>query len=224
MKKDWEHTYSTKGATQHGILPTVVRSRDVLKAAGCNEILDLGCGTGRHLIFLAQAGFKVHGLDQAPSAIEITRSRSQEAGLKDIFLKVGDMSALPYEDGKFDAVVCVWSTGHGYRENMEKTISEMRRVLKPGGILLSDFPSSKDRHFGTGTEIATQTFLHPDIDHPDVPHYYFHEEELKELLNQYFETVYIEDLTYDDPKYKEKIEAFWTQAHAPVQKRKFDMP
>lgn len=215
MKKDWEHTYSTKGITQNDVLPTVALSMDILKAAGCIKILDLCCGTGRHLVFLTQAGFKVYGVDQAPSAIEITRLRLQKIGLKDIFLKVGDMRNLPYKDRLFDAVVCVWSTGHGHKEDMEKTISEMYRVLKPGGILLSDFPSSKDRRFGVGKEIANQTFLHPDIDHPDVPHYYFHEEELRELLSQYFEIVNLEHITYDDPKHMSKIKAFWVQAHTP---------
>lgn len=215
--KDWDKTYREKGATQHGVLPTVEFSAKILGDHSCTDVLDLGCGSGRHTIYLAKAGFTVYGVDKAPHAIEITAERARQEGLKKVFLSVADMATLPYESEKFDAVVCVWSTGHGYRSDIVKSIEEMHRVLKPGGILLSDFPSTKDRNFGKGPMLEANTFLHPFLDHPDVPHHYLTRQDLSGLLEPFFAPYSIQEITYDDPKYNSKMEAFWVQAQRPKQ-------
>ena len=48
--RDWERTYREKGATQHGVLPTVRASVDILREHGCKKVLDLGWGAGRHTL------------------------------------------------------------------------------------------------------------------------------------------------------------------------------
>jgi cyclopropane fatty-acyl-phospholipid synthase-like methyltransferase len=46
-----------------------------------STILDLGCGSGRHVLYLAQQGFTVFGLDSAPAGVELTQQALQTAGL-----------------------------------------------------------------------------------------------------------------------------------------------
>ena len=53
----------------------VQRFAAFLKGKGLRRVLDLGCGAGRHVLFLAREGFEVHGLDSSREALRITQER-----------------------------------------------------------------------------------------------------------------------------------------------------
>jgi ubiquinone/menaquinone biosynthesis methyltransferase len=95
--------------------------------------LDLACGTGDLAYALHARGARVVGLDLTPRMIELARSKAP-AGARPAFL-VGDMMALPFADGSFDLV----TTGYGIRNvpTIGPALAEIRRVLRPGGVLLS---------------------------------------------------------------------------------------
>src|SRR5262249_34899363 len=65
--------------------------------------LDLGCGVGRHALYLATQGFVVSAYDASDNGIEVTRAAAQQHGLS-IALANGQMTALPYQTGQFDYV------------------------------------------------------------------------------------------------------------------------
>jgi demethylmenaquinone methyltransferase/2-methoxy-6-polyprenyl-1,4-benzoquinol methylase len=103
--------------------------------------LDLATGTGDIAFALAARGAEVVGLDITARMIELARAKSTAPN--PAFL-VGDMLALPFPPSSFDIV----TTGYGLRNvpNLTGAIDEIRRVLKPGGQILSlDFnrPSSR---------------------------------------------------------------------------------
>src|SRR5438128_1385785 len=88
------------------------------------RILDVGCGTGANLQMLAKHGAS-EGVDVSSEALEFCRAR----GLSKV--KQGAAEALPYEDASFDLV-----TGLDVVEHLDDDmagLSEMRRVLRPGG-------------------------------------------------------------------------------------------
>lgn len=96
------------------------------------ELLDVGCGAGSNLIFLAERGFAVHGVDLSPGAVEAARERARQAG-RAIDVREGDVLALPFADGSFDVAVdngCFHTIPFSRRERYAK---EMYRVLKPDG-------------------------------------------------------------------------------------------
>jgi len=116
------------------------------------RVLDLACGTGDIAFLAAAGGARVTGLDLTPRMIELARqkimwgeaSASRAGDRRSVEFLVGDMTALPIADGSVDLV----TTGYGLRNvpDLERAIAEIRRVLKPGGRLLSlDFnrPSSR---------------------------------------------------------------------------------
>lgn len=208
--RDWDLTYRQQGVVQNGTLPTVVAAAAELRSAGAQRILDLGCGTGRHALYLAAEGFEVWGCDVSPSALEILGRRAGEAGVN-IELRQGDMRGSGLPDEHFDGIVCVWSTGHGTLRDLKASVQEMHRLLKPGGLLCVDFPSIHDRNCGRGIEIEPRTYLHPFLDHADVPHVYVSEHDVAEMLAS-FKEYSITPVDYDDPKYQSIIKAHWVIA------------
>jgi demethylmenaquinone methyltransferase / 2-methoxy-6-polyprenyl-1,4-benzoquinol methylase len=94
-----------------------------------DRVLDAACGTGDLAIADAEAGAReVVGLDFSPRMLERARRKSTE-----IEWVQGDLLALPFPDGSFDAA----TVGFGVRNvaDLERGLRELRRVLRPGGRL-----------------------------------------------------------------------------------------
>ena len=96
------------------------------------EVLDVACGTGNATLPAARAGGRVTGLDFAPGLLEIARERAADAMLEIDFIE-GDAQALPFGDASFDRVVSTF--GHMFVPDHRRTADEMKRVLKPGGVI-----------------------------------------------------------------------------------------
>ena len=93
-----------------------------------DEVLDACCGTGDLALAAERAGGRVTGLDFSERMLE--RARRKSASVRWVR---GDVLALPFEDGSFDAV----TIGFGIRnvEDLEAGLRELARVLRPGGRL-----------------------------------------------------------------------------------------
>lgn len=98
-------------------------------------VLDLGCAGGFMAEALAGRGANVTGIDPAERAIAAARAHAEQTGL-DIAYDVGVGEALPYSDAAFDHVVCVDVLEHV--ADLDRVLSEVVRVLRPGGIFLFD--------------------------------------------------------------------------------------
>jgi ubiquinone/menaquinone biosynthesis C-methylase UbiE len=101
------------------------------RGKGLGRVLDLGCGLGRHSLFLAESGFEVDAFDLAAEAVGQLREKSQQRGLA-LSVKHGDMLDLPYPDAVFDYLVAYHVIYHSDCAGVERVISEIHRVLKPG--------------------------------------------------------------------------------------------
>jgi ubiquinone/menaquinone biosynthesis methyltransferase len=97
------------------------------------RVLDLACGTGDIAFAVAGRGARVVGLDITHRMVQLARLKAPASGA--VRFVTADMMALPFRDEEFDVV----TTGYGIRNVPDITgaIAEMRRVLKPGGALLS---------------------------------------------------------------------------------------
>jgi len=109
------------------------------------EILDIATGTGDFAIMLADIKpKKIVGLDISPGMLEIGKKKVKEKGLDNLIeMILGDSENLPFADNSFDAV----TVGFGVRnfENLDKGLSEINRVLRPGGILVVLETSQPDK-------------------------------------------------------------------------------
>jgi SAM-dependent methyltransferase len=100
---------------------------ELVPAAG-RRTLDLGCGEGRVGRWLAESGHHVTGIDSSPTLVDRAR---HAGGYEEIAL--ADAAALPWPDAQFDLAVAFMSL-HDMTE-LESVISEIARVLEPGGVL-----------------------------------------------------------------------------------------
>lgn len=99
------------------------------------RILDFGCGNGYVLSRYARNGAEVHGIDVTQKAVELSRKRFEVEGLKGSFRRSD--CPLPYPSGHFD-IVCSMGVLH-HIEDPTQAVSELHRVLKPGGQLIAMF-------------------------------------------------------------------------------------
>lgn len=99
------------------------------------QILDLGCGNGRHAILLAQKGYRVTGIDYSEGALEMAREEARRQGLEIIF-RQQDMRTLD-EISSYDVVLMMdCAFGLFDDDENEDVFARVAQSLKPGGGLL----------------------------------------------------------------------------------------
>lgn len=124
------------------------------------KILEVGCGQGANLWFLAKEGFDVYGMDISPSAIRKAENYLSEAyGLK-ANLKVADVGGLPYKRGYFDLVIDCTTIQHISFTDHKKAYEEIYRALKHTGIFWS-FHIAKGNGYG-GFPLSDYYNAHPE--------------------------------------------------------------
>jgi len=183
--RDWNKTYEQEGEIQTEVSNFVVDFVNVLKKRKAKKVLDLCFGTGRHTIYLAEQGFEVYGIDISEKGKEITENKARSKPLK-LHLQIADMHNLPYHNNFFDAIIAIYAIEHNTIKGLKKTISELYRVLKPGGIMLTNLLSNKDPRYGKGEKIEENTF-HQILDpHEDeVTHHFSDKKEAKQLFSKF---------------------------------------
>ncbi len=106
----------------------------------CTYFLDAGTGTGRFAIHLAKNGIDVVAIDSSKEMVEIARKKAQREGCQHrIQFIVSDIENLPFKDRSFDGVCSIIVLIH--LACRDYAVSELSRVLKPGGILVLDVPN-----------------------------------------------------------------------------------
>lgn len=106
------------------------------------DVLEVAVGTGLNLPHY-RSEIRLTAIDLSPEMLEIARDRAREVG-REVDLREGDAHQLAFPDGSFDAVVCTFSLCN--IPDVERALSEMRRVLRPGGkLILLDHIRSRAR-------------------------------------------------------------------------------
>jgi len=98
-----------------------------------DRVLDAACGTGNALLAAAVRGAWVSGIDLAPRLVEVARERAARAGVE-ADVRVGDATALPFDDRVFDAAISVF--GVIFAAPARDAASELLRVVRTGGRIV----------------------------------------------------------------------------------------
>jgi SAM-dependent methyltransferase len=125
-------------ATMHGELleaEHIARYRWVAPLAHGRRVLDAGCGTAYGSAILAADASEILGVDVAEDVLDAVRPRMAE----NVILSPGDVTALPYEDGAFELIVCFEVIEH--LAEPARALDEFRRLLGDDGVLAISSPN-----------------------------------------------------------------------------------
>ncbi len=121
------------------------------------KVLDLGCGSGVHMLFLAREGFDAHGLDLSPVGVANTRARLASAGLAGE-VTTGSVDSIPWPDASFDALICIGVLDAAGPDLLTPALAEIVRVLRPGAAALLLFASDADVRLHNGNVAGLHGF------------------------------------------------------------------
>ena len=180
----WNTIFAEQGRVFTEPHEAMARIVQLLKTKNAQTILDLGSGTGRHVIYLAQNDFALSGLDSAPEGIAATQQWLATEGLT-ADLRLQNMTEpLPYPDNFFDAVVSVQVIHHADIATIRAVVAEVSRVLKQDGFLFITVPKFKNQGKNF-RQIEPNTYIPLDGPEKGLPHHYFSPEALHSLLADY---------------------------------------
>jgi ubiquinone/menaquinone biosynthesis C-methylase UbiE len=128
---DWDIGHYEQMALELGPVAEHVVSLAHLRRG--ERVVDLATGTGNAALLAAGAGAIATGVDTAPRLIDVARSRAVAEGVDASFV-VGDIQALPFDDGSFDVALSVF--GLIFAADPSRAFDEMIRVLGPAGRAL----------------------------------------------------------------------------------------
>jgi SAM-dependent methyltransferase len=148
MKEVWESSFAeqiARGAYNTAPVEALVRNvsyylRDRAPDQDYSGLhfAEMGCGAGPNLVWLAEKGIRVSGVDIAPTALDLCRQNLERRGLGE---HVGDLTEasvadVPWDDGSLDGILesCVYQ--HLPREERIKAFKEVDRLVKPGGVFV----------------------------------------------------------------------------------------
>jgi ubiquinone/menaquinone biosynthesis C-methylase UbiE len=147
--------FSRQAATfgESTVLGAPEQIEPVLEAAAIQpgeRVIDVGCGTGFLLLGAARRSGQVVGVDVTPAMLAEAKRRVEEAGLTNVTLREATAEALPFADLRFDVALNRLTLHH--LGNPGRVLSEIHRVLRPGGRLVlcditaADDPEKADLH------------------------------------------------------------------------------
>lgn len=176
--REWDEVFRKEGrvfAEPFQRFPEIVR---VFQDRGCLRLLDLGCGSGRHVVHLAKEGFKVHGTDISPTGLRMTQDWLTEEGLAAGIVLADMRQPLPFCDGAFEGLLSTQVIHHAPITAVRGTIREIWRVLTSGGLAFVTV-SADAAHKEGSREIEPGTFVPLSGPEAGLPHHIFSEEELR---------------------------------------------
>lgn len=158
----WERVFASRDwgrYPQEEVVRFIARSFYAVPDRSQVRVLELGCGPGSGASwFAAREGFSLAGIDGSATAIEKARARFAAEGLQGEFVE-GDVTQLPWPDGRFDVVLDVGCLTCNTEAETAVILAEVFRVLKPGGRHFSLTPKAGCWGDGTGRALDATTWF-----------------------------------------------------------------
>jgi SAM-dependent methyltransferase len=180
----WEAIYRAQGHVFQEILPFFAPMVQEFRRRKVRRVLDLGCGNGRHVVFLARAGFAVAGLDISISGLRLTQQWLAQEGLRADLALADFRAPLPLESGAFDALLSTQVIHHARLAEVRQAIAEIHRLLAPGGLAVISVAARKDEGLPY-IEGEPGTFIPQSGPERGLPHHLFSPQELEAELSAF---------------------------------------
>ena len=157
----WEEIFRSKEwgkYPQEHVIRNVARNFYNVPRRENVKLLEIGCGPGANVWFLARERFSVSAIDGSPTAIRLAKERLAAESLT-AELRTGDFTDLPWADNSFDGVVENVSLYANRWAAIQQALREVRRVLKPSGVFLCSFFTTKTWGYGLGAMVEQDGFV-----------------------------------------------------------------
>jgi SAM-dependent methyltransferase len=184
---DWNHIFTNRGKVFLEPHPDMQKLATLFKENSVKKLLDLGCGTGRHLLFFSKKEFKVYGLDGSPKGLEIANSwlleENQHAKLSCQRIE----QEFPYPNDYFDAIISIQVIHHNLLKDIKFTAQEIERILKPMGYIFITVPILNVFNRGEWDlrKVETRTFIPQKGQEKGLPHHFFTIKEFKSIFKSF---------------------------------------
>jgi SAM-dependent methyltransferase len=180
----WEVIYLRNGQVHTEPFPRFGEVVDTFRAHGCSLILDIGCGSGRHVVHFAKQGFRSLGLDISPTGLHLAQAWMREEGHEPGFVLGDTRQPLPLRDSSIEGVFSVQVIHHAQMAAVRLAIGEIWRVLVPGGLAFVTVSGRKDPGLEFD-EIEPGTFVPLAGPEAGLAHHIFAVEELRLEFRDY---------------------------------------
>ncbi len=138
-------------------------------------ILDAGCGVGDQTLLMGPLVKRITAIDFSPVMVERCGQRIKTV-LDNADVRVADITALPFEDGSFDKAISIAVLQYLNPEEVEAAVSEIGRVLKPGGVAvfhIKDMASPTGMMITFGRFIRALTRGRPELEYQYRTHWWY---------------------------------------------------
>jgi SAM-dependent methyltransferase len=183
----WERIFQRDGHVFPEPRPQVMKFADSLKERSLASVLDLGCGTGRHVIYMAHKGLHVTGLDNAPTGLKLAKEWLDKEQCSANLILSDMRHSLPFENDSFDALLSTQVIHHAMLATVLKIAREIERIIRKDGMIMISVPTrtaiSEDAP--AHDEIEPNTFVPTSGTEKGLPHHLFTPDEFRDIFPQF---------------------------------------
>jgi cyclopropane fatty-acyl-phospholipid synthase-like methyltransferase len=150
------------------------------------HVLEIGCGTGKYLKYLAGLGFQTDGIDSSPAAVKMTKKLLDD---KTSSVKKADMFKFDIPKNKYDLIISVSTIHHGLKKDVQNLINKIYEALAKNGkifITVSDFEKDRKKDsWKDNREIEIGTYVPTTGPEKGLPHSFYTKEEAQKLFSKF---------------------------------------
>lgn len=148
------------------------------------KAFDIGCGTGKYIIYLQKIGFETIGIDSSETAVIITKEKTKNNNIECV-----NMFEYEISEKTYDFIFSISTIHHGLKNDVKALVDKIHSALLPDGkvfITLPDFESNKHWNtFKDNKELAPGTYAPLSGPEKGLAHSFYTEEEIKSLFSKF---------------------------------------